>query len=126
MGRSADPGWAGVVSEEMRNVSPAVRAEAARAAGALGLRKAVPLLIDLLEDVDAEVRANAVEALGEIGGEAAREALMKIQMQSSGPEWERIEAALENAEFQDSLADLPLLNVEEGGEEEDDDTDAAD
>jgi HEAT repeat protein len=123
MGRSADSGWSGVITEEMRNVSPLLRAEAARAAGTLGLRGAVPLLIDLLEDVDAGVRANAVEALGEIGGGPAREALEKMLNRSAGEEWERIEAALENAEFQDSLGDLPLLNVEDGEEEEDDEED---
>ena len=122
MGRSADAAWSSLILEELRSSSPALRAEAARAAGALGLRNAVPSLIELLEDVDDGVRAGAIEALGEIGGGPAREALEKALQQSTGGEWDRIDTALENAEFQDSLGDLPMLNLEgeeEGDEEED-------
>jgi hypothetical protein len=119
MGRSADTYWSGIVFEELRNRSPLLRAEAARAAGGLGLRKAVARLIELLEDVDENVRGNAIYSLGELGGEAARAALEKMQAESSGAEWEKIEMALENAEFQESLGELPLLDVEAEEEEED-------
>jgi HEAT repeat protein len=118
MGRSADSSFSAVIVEELRNPAPNLRAEAARAAGALNLRKSVPQLIELLEDVNSEVRARAIEALGEIGGEAAREALEKMQIEASGEEWELIETALENAEFQDSLGDLPLLDIDHPDEEE--------
>jgi hypothetical protein len=122
MGRSADSDWGSIILDEIRSSSPVLRAEAARAAGSLGLRKAVHGLIDLLDDVDDGVRACAVDALGEIGGEPAREALEKAQQQAVGEEWDRIDAALENAEFQDSLGDLPLLHVdgEEAADEEED------
>jgi HEAT repeat protein len=126
MGRSADHAFSALVIEELRSPSLLLRAEAARAAGALGLKHSLPRLIELLEDVDAGVRGNSIDALGEIGGERARAALEKMQLQSSGEEWERIETALENAEFQDSLGDLPLLDLEgedleeEMDEEEDD------
>jgi HEAT repeat protein len=128
MGRSADPSFSGLVIEELRNGSPLLRAEAARAAGALGLKRSVPRLIELLDDVDAGVRGNAVDALGEIGGEKAIAALEKLQPHSTGEEWERIETALENAEFQDSLGDLPLLGLsgddsDEEPEDEDDEED---
>jgi HEAT repeat protein len=118
MGHSADPAWAEAVVNEMSNSSPALRAEAARAAGALGLRNSVPQLIELLEDTDGIVRGNAISALGEIGGEKARQALEDLQTQAGGDEWDRIEEALENAEFQDSLGDLPLLNLDEEDEGE--------
>jgi Arc/MetJ family transcription regulator len=120
MGRSADPVWGRVVLEEMRSSLPVLRAEAARAAGSLGLRNAVPPLIELMEDVDSGVHAAAVGALGEIGGGKAREALEKALRQAVGEEWDRIEMALENAEFQDSLGDLPLLDLA-GEDEEDED-----
>jgi HEAT repeat protein len=120
MGRSADAAFSEVVADELRNPSPMLRAEAARAAGALEMRKAVPQLIDLLEDADAGVRGCAIDALGEIGGEKAREALARMQKQASGGEWDRIETALEKAEFQDSLGDLPLLDLEGLDEEEED------
>jgi HEAT repeat protein len=113
MGRSADPGWSATVLKELGSSAPALRAEAARAAGGLGLRSAVPLLIDLLEDVDETVRWNAIDALGEIGGDKARQALELLQEKSVGDEWDRIEEALENAEFQDELGDLPLLALDD-------------
>ncbi|MGB7539377.1 MAG: HEAT repeat domain-containing protein [Anaerolineales bacterium] len=112
MGRSADSSFAAIVADELRNPAPAIRAEAARAAGALGIKKAVRQLIELLEDVDTGVRACAIEALGEIGGGPAREALERMQNLAAGEEWDRIEAALENAEFEDSLSDLPLLDID--------------
>ncbi len=129
MGRSADSVWRTVILDELRSRSPVLRAEAANAAGLLGLRNAVTPLIELLDDVDAGVRAGAIDALGEIGGERAREALEKAQPQAVGEEWDRIEMALENAEFQDSLGELPLLDLEgdddeeEEQEEEDEDED---
>jgi HEAT repeat protein len=123
MGRSADPSFSAIVIDELRNSSPMLRAEAARAAGALGLRKSIPQLIDLLEDVDPDVRGCAIDALGELGGDPARNALDKLQQQASGEEWDRIETALENAEFQDSLGELPLLELDEMEEEIEDDED---
>jgi HEAT repeat protein len=120
MGRSADPVWGRVALDEMRSSLPVLRAEAARAAGSLGMRNAVPTLIELLEDIDSGVRAAAVDALGEIGGGKAREALEKALRRAVGEEWDRIEMALENAEFQDSLGDLPLLDLA-GEDEEDED-----
>ncbi|MBN2084873.1 MAG: HEAT repeat domain-containing protein [Anaerolineales bacterium] len=113
MGRSADTAFVPVVADELRNPAPILRAEAARAAGALGMKKSVRLLIELLEDVDPGVRGAAIDALGEIGGGPAREALEKMLNQAAGDEFDRIEMALENAEFEDSLGDLPLLDIEE-------------
>jgi HEAT repeat protein len=116
MGHSADPVWSEEVMAELRGNSPVLRHEAARAAGALELRCAVPRLIELLDDADRQVRWSAIEALGEIGGEAARSALGRLQLKADGEEWDRIEAALENAEFQDSLGDLPLMEMGEDDE----------
>ncbi len=121
MGRSADPRWAETILKELGSTLPLLRAEAARAAGALGLRNAVAQLIELLEDTEGNVRWNAIESLGEIGGDAARRALEKMQGEADGEEWDRIEEALENAEFQDSISDLPLLSLDEEEEEDDED-----
>jgi HEAT repeat protein len=118
MGRSADSHWSGTILKELGSRSPALRAEAARAAGALGLRSAVPLLIELLEDPDGNVRWNTIDSLGEIGGESARQALEELQGEAESDEWDRIEEALENAEFQDSISDLPLLTLDDEDEED--------
>jgi len=123
MGRSADPRWSDSILKELSSRSPALRAEAARAAGALGMRSALPLLIELLEDPDGNVRWNSIDSLGEIGGESARMALEELQAEAESDEWDRIEEALENAEFQDSISDLPLLSLDDEEEEEDEDDD---
>jgi HEAT repeat protein len=123
MGRSADPRWSETIIKELGSTLPLLRAEAARAAGALGVRNAVPQLIELLEDTEGNVRWNAIDSLGEIGGDAAQRALEKMQGEADGDEWDRIEEALENAEFQDSISDLPLLSLDEEEEEDDEGVD---
>jgi len=75
MGRSADDRWAPEVLRELHNPSPQMRYEAARACGELELADAVPALLELIEDVDAEVQEAAIWALGQIGGDEARQAL---------------------------------------------------
>lgn len=77
MGRSADKRWADIVRRELTNSWPEMRYEAARACGELELREAVPDLLELLEDVDAEVQQVTLWALGQIGGDLARSALAR-------------------------------------------------
>lgn len=72
MGRSADVFWADTVLAELSASSPGMRYEAARACGELQLRRAVPQLIQLVQDPDREVQGMAVWALGQIGGKRAR------------------------------------------------------
>jgi HEAT repeat protein len=115
MGRTADPDWAPQVLQELISDSPAMRAEAVRASGELALQKAVPMLIDCLEDTDPVVRRNAIWSLGEIGGRSARNALQRLLNQTGDEvtgEFEAIEDALENAEFQESLDVLSLADDE--------------
>jgi hypothetical protein len=118
MGRTADLEWSEPVLKELRSASPMLRAEAARAAGGLALRKSIPVLIELLEDVEPLVRRNAIGSLGEIGGKPARRALMQLERNAGEEEIAWIEDALDNIEFQDSLGDLPLMDVQTGEEEE--------
>lgn len=75
MGRSADPRWKATVRRRLGHPDPAMRYEAARASGELGDRDAVHDLIDLADDVDAEVQEAALWALGQIGGDLARRTL---------------------------------------------------
>ncbi|MCS7059910.1 MAG: HEAT repeat domain-containing protein [Anaerolineae bacterium] len=75
MGRSNDRRYQHVVLHELTSVAPAMRREAARAAGELELREAVPTLIQLIDDPTPEVRRAAVRALGQIGGEESKKAL---------------------------------------------------
>jgi HEAT repeat protein len=111
MGRTADPDWAGSILPELKSRSARMRAVAAHAAGELSLREAVPVLVELLEDPEPDVRREAIGALGEIGGASARRALTAHQNRAEeDDELELLEEALENAEFQESLGDLTMLD----------------
>jgi HEAT repeat protein len=54
MGRSCDVKWAPMVLRELTSDSPEMRYEAARTAGELEIRDAVPHLAEMLEDEDRE------------------------------------------------------------------------
>lgn len=78
MGRSADERWEEQVLHALYHTHPELRYEAARAAGELLLTTALPRLIDMLREADREVMENAIWSLGEIGGNAAKRALMDL------------------------------------------------
>jgi len=78
MGRSADNYWSRQVSAELESDEALMRFNAARAAGELEIRSAVPHLINLVADPDREVQSAAVASLGQIGGNAARAALQEV------------------------------------------------
>jgi HEAT repeat protein len=77
MGRSMDERWQQIVMDELESDHPAMRYEAARAAGEMALEDALPFLVRMIEDSDTEVRLAAVWALGQIGGKPAAEALAR-------------------------------------------------
>jgi len=79
MGRSADRFWSETVLAELHSDEAAMRFEAARASGELRLTRALPMLARIITgDRDAEVQAMAVWAMGEIGGERARQLLERL------------------------------------------------
>jgi HEAT repeat protein len=76
MGRNADPRWIPYLLPELSHDDPAIRMEAVRALGELEARPAVSRIIQLIAvETDAEVRLEALAALGQIGGDEARKAL---------------------------------------------------
>ena len=76
MGRSCDARWKDILLDELESDSPAMRYEAAWASGELALRQAVPELARRLHDSDRQVRYATIWALGQIGGDRARELLI--------------------------------------------------
>ncbi|MFQ5593211.1 MAG: HEAT repeat domain-containing protein [Anaerolineae bacterium] len=84
MGRNSDSCWCDTILLELDNPSPEIRFEAARAGGELRIKRAVPALLDLLLDPDREVQEAAIWALGQIGGERARDTL-NLLMQAEDP-----------------------------------------
>lgn len=99
MGRSADVRWEEEVKQELFNINPEMRYEAARACGELQLSKAVPMLEELTEDTDAEVQEAAIWALGQIGGDRARGILEHHCRASDEALRSAAKAALEEFEF---------------------------
>ncbi len=76
IGRTADVAWRGVLAEQSINVDARAREEVARACGEMADQRFVPMAIRLLEDPSVDVQLAAISALGEIGGDEARDALI--------------------------------------------------
>ncbi len=76
MGRSCDRRWKPIILRELESPVAAMRYEAAVACGELGLRQAVPLLAELLYDPDREIVMATIWALGQIGTQEAKHALL--------------------------------------------------
>jgi HEAT repeat protein len=101
MGRSMLPRWLPTIGRELASPSPALRYEAARAAGEMAeeARSLVTKLAPLTADDDGEVATAAIWALGQIGGSAAKRALQQL---SKSQDDARSQAAT------DALAELEL------------------
>lgn len=101
MGNSADRRWTVTVLGEMESPYEDMRAEAARAAGAIGNSDFVPQLAALAYDEDLAVQTAAVIALGQIGGDEVQRILADMLDDSEVEENEElvelVEAALEEA-----------------------------
>jgi HEAT repeat protein len=125
MGRSANSRWKPQVLKMLSHIQPGVRAEAASAAGELEIRSATPLLLELLEDPDLDVRLAAIWALSQVGGKGVRKALENLlETRDDDEEADQIEKALENLDFTEEMRDLALLEIpEEGDESSEDDYD---
>ncbi len=118
MGRSADQAWLPQIMAVLRHPAPAVRAEAARAAGELEARRATSDLIELLEDAHPDVRRAAIWALGQVGGRRAREALIDLQEAEGTLEFEKeIDEALDYIAFLEATPDLMLFDYDSELEE---------
>ena len=96
MGRSADVRWIPYLLPELENDSPELRMEAARALGELESTAAVDPMIRMLDtEKDSEVRFAILEALGQIGGDKAKQALQLAADSENEAEAEIAEMALE-------------------------------
>ncbi len=115
MSRSSDSRWRAPVLAELTSVSPALRLEAARAAGEIELAAAVPNLIEATRDSDVEVRYAAIWSLGQIANEQARGALLGLLARRSGldeDEVEHVQDALDNLEFVAEMNEFVLLEAD--------------
>jgi HEAT repeat protein len=99
MGRSNDPKWEPIVLHELESKRPAMRYEAARAAGELALQDALPFLVKMTDDSDTEIKLAAIWSLGQIGGKPAREAITRALDSSEQSIRDAAQEALEELQF---------------------------
>jgi HEAT repeat protein len=79
MSRNLNERWKGIILQELNSDDNEMRFEAAHAAGELQMSEAVEKLIALINhDPDSEIKANAIWALGQIGGTTAQHTLEDI------------------------------------------------
>ncbi len=105
MGRSMQPRWLPTISAALGAASPALRYEAARAAGEMAeeARSLLPRLVQLAEASDSEVALAAIWALGQIGSDAARRALQRMRKDADETRSQAAEEALEELSLDQSL-----------------------
>ena len=105
MGRSMLERWLPTIGRELTSPSPALRYEAARAAGEMAedARGLLPKLGPLLNDSDSEVALAAIWAFGQIGGDAAKRALQQIQKSEDETRRQAAADALEELSLGESL-----------------------
>ena len=106
MGRSSNAAWLPTVLREMEDRSPAVRYEAANAAGLLGDETVAPHLISLLRDEDMSVQLAAIASLGSVGGALAGQALRKCLESDDEAIEEAADEALQQIEFDEDPLSL--------------------
>jgi HEAT repeat protein len=97
MGRTCDTKWTNVILRELKNGDAEMRFEAARSAGELELREAIPLLGNILGEDDRELVEMAVWSLGEIGGKESRRLLEDLIEFADEQEDEGLKEAVEEA-----------------------------
>jgi HEAT repeat protein len=113
MGRNCDLKWADTIMAEMNSPEPAIRFEAARAAGELEDENAVPQLEEMISDPDKQVCTAAIIALGLIGGQRAKRALQKHRQSEDADIREAVEEALEEAMFLEEPLHFPMSKGED-------------
>jgi HEAT repeat protein len=113
MGRSCDRRWSGQVLRELQSDSNAMRYEAALASGELGLRQAIPLLAELMQDADRQIADASIWALGQIGGGRAKELLMEAYESADEDTLEVLDEALAEHALADGDLDFVLYSLEE-------------
>ncbi len=119
MSRNLSETWNPIVLSSLHDDRPAVRAEAAHAAGEMELDEARQPLLDMLTDDDEDAQAAAIWSLSQIGGEGVGEALTQLLDQTEDEDLGAfIEEALENLEMTEGDSILDLIDLSELGEDD--------
>ena len=120
MGNTANQRWTVTVLGEMDSPYEDMRAEAARAAGAIGNSDFLPRLAELAYDEDLAVRLAAVTSLGQIGGDEVQRILANMlddpEVEEVDEVFEAVEDAMEEAAMMAGdfdFVDFPFADDEE-------------
>ncbi len=111
MGRTCNPVWLPVIEHEFGSSVAAMRFEAANAARELADPKTLPHLHELVTDDDPQVSLAAVQAIGGIGGAAARKLLKHYVEQGDATLSEAAQEALRALEADEG--DFSMLTLRE-------------
>lgn len=114
MERSADNQWAPHVINNLYHEDTEVRLAAINAAGELEISEAVPMMIEMLQDNEEEIRWTAAWSLSKIGGDEVLEALEnRLGEVEDEEEIEVLENALDNLAIFDESVDFNLFDFDE-------------
>ena len=112
MGRSYDHEYCDLVVDKLQHTSPKIRLEAVRACGELAIEDAVPIILDLLNDLP-DIRGAAIWTLSQIGGEDVGPAIRELlDDEITSEEEELIQQALERLDFLEEGIDLAIFNLQ--------------
>jgi HEAT repeat protein len=112
MGRSYDHDYSDMVVEKLQHTSPKIRLEAVRACGELTIEEAVPMILDLLNDLP-DIRGAAIWTLSQIGGEEVGPAIRELlDDEITSEEEELINQALERLDFLEDGIDMAIFNMQ--------------
>lgn len=118
MGRSSDQRWGEIVEQELDSTDPEMRYEAARACGEMQYAPAVKHVSRLVDDVDEDVQRAAVWALGQLGGDYARDILMSVLDSNAVYLHEEAEDALSEWEFNTGNLNFAMMDFGDDDDEE--------
>ncbi|MFC2048399.1 HEAT repeat domain-containing protein [Chloroflexota bacterium] len=105
MGKNCDSSWLPILLTELANTDDEIRYEAASACGELEEEAAISPLIALVNDPDVDVQIAAIQALGKIGSNKAKECLEQCLDSAS----EAIQQATEQALNELAMKETPLF-----------------
>ena len=113
MGRSCDRRWRAIIVKELESASAAMRYEAARASGELGLRQAVPVLAQMIKDVDLQIHEASIWSLGQIGGPNAKRILSDAYADADEETVDALDEAMAEIALQEGSLDLTLVEIDQ-------------
>lgn len=121
MSRSAQNRWEPHILEMLSSDVDDIRYEAVRAAGELELKKARPILLDMLDEPDSDMRMAVIWSLSQIGGEGVEDTLIRLYEETEDEEEaDFIDSALDNLSFTEGMQLYSLFEYSSDENDEDD------